>query len=248
MQNTAPAFPPSGELPNRVGILVPGSNTTCEAELNRAGFPGLSFHAARMALPKADDDATMAARLRDAMAPPLKDLSACQLDLAMLGCTSAAMALGAPESVALMEGAKAARARDVGTAIVEALRHLGLRRIALFTPYLPATNDRVIAYLAEAGIATTASLGLGLNASMELFRGVSRMTRAALLEHFAKLDHSGADGILVCCTDLPTMGVLEAMEALTGKPVVSSNQAMVWAVSQHFGRRPALAPGRLFAA
>jgi maleate cis-trans isomerase len=236
------------ELPSRVGILVPGGNTTCEAELNRAGFDRLSFHAARMALPRADDEATLCALLRQEATQPLKDLSGCQLDLAMLGCTSAAMSLGGAASVEMMQAARAKGALDVGTAILDALRTLGLRRIALFTPYLAETNAKVIAFLAEAGIATTASIGLGLNASMEMFRAVSRMSASRLMEEVAKLDTSGAEGVLICCTDLPTMGVLPVLEARIGKPVVSSNQAMVWAIARHFGMRPAHAGGQLFAA
>jgi maleate isomerase len=262
MVNTAPALlPPAGTachvcgmqaaptaqaLPQRVGVVVPGGNTTCEAELNRAGLAGLSFHAARMALPKVDAGAGTEARLREAMAPPLRDLASCHVDLVMLGCTSAAMALGARAAGEIMQGVAAGGAIDVGSAILDALRALRLGRIALFTPYLPETNARVIDYLAAAGIETTAALGLGLNASPLLFRAVSRTTPAALAAHLAGLDHSAAEGILICCTDLPTMAALPGLEASTGKPVVSSNQAMVWAIAQHFGAQPAAAGGGLF--
>jgi maleate cis-trans isomerase len=241
MEQTSPPAPA-----RRVGIVVPGSNTTCEAELNRAGLPGLSFHAARMALPAVDEAAGLQQRLASAMAPPLRDLATCQLDLAMLGCTSAAMALGTDASGEAMQGVAAEAALDVGSAIVAALRALRLARIALFTPYLAATNQRVIEYLAAAGIETTAALGLGLNASPALFRAVSRTTAAELSAHLARLDHEGADGVLICCTDLPTIAALPALEAQLGKPVVSSNQAMVWAIARHFGQRPSGAGGRLF--
>lgn len=232
-------------LPRRVGILVPGSNTTCETELNRAGFAGLTFHCARMALPRADDDATMASLLRQTMAPPIGHLGLCQLDAAMLCCTSASMALGPQAARGLMEGAGAPIVLDVGAAIVAALQALGLRRIALFTPYREVTNQRVIRYLAAQGIATTAALGLGLNASPELFRQVSRMTPERLEAEIAALDHAGADGILICCSDMPTLRVLPALESRCGKPVVSSNQATAWAIARAMGEGGG-AGGRLF--
>lgn len=243
MQNTAP----SG-LPQRVGLLVPGSNTTVEAEMNRAGLPGLSFHAARMTLPMGLAGEALAAQLRENAAASLQHLSACQLDAVMLGCTSAAMALGADRSLAMMQAAQARGTLEVGTAIIAALRATKLARIALFTPYLPATNASVIAYLAAAGIETVASLGLGLNASLEMFRGVSRTTPAALEAHLDALDTTGADGVLICCTDLPTVAALPGLEARIGKPVVSSNQAMIWAIARQLGQQPERAGGSLFAA
>ena len=243
MQNIAPP-----EFPRRVGLLVPGSNTTVEAEMNRAGLPGLSFHAARMALPMGLAGEELATQLRENAAAPLQHLSACQLEAVMLGCTSAAMALGAERSLSMMGAAQAKGTLEVGGAIIAALSALGLRRIALFTPYLPATNASVIAYLAAAGVETTASLGLGLNASLEMFRGVSRTSRAALEAHLDGLDHTGADGVLICCTDLPTVAALPGLEARIGKPVVSSNQAMVWAIARHLGQQPMQAGGSLFAA
>ncbi len=232
-------------MPRRVGLLVPGGNTTCEAELNCAGFAGLSFHAARMALPRAEDDAEMAALLRKAMAPPLRDLAACGQDLAMLGCTSAAMALGPEVARGLLR--QAAPAEDVGSAIIAALRALGLRRVALLTPYMEATNRRVMRYLDAAGIATTAALGLGLNASPELFREVSRTTPARLAAHLGRLNHRDVPGILICCTDMPTLAAIPALEAALGKPVVSSNQAMAWAIARQMGETPSVG-GALFAA
>lgn len=242
MQNVAPfAFP------QRVGLLVPGSNTTVEAEMNRAGLPGASFHAARMTLPLGLTGEELATKLRENAAVPLQHLSACQLDLVMLGCTSAAMALGPERSLGMVAAAQAKGGLEVGGAIVAALRALKLGRIALFTPYLDTTNAAVIAYLAAAGIETTASLGLGLNTSLERFRVVSRTGSEALAAHLEGLDHAGADGVLICCTDLPTIAALPGLEARIGKPVVSSNQAMLWAIARALGQRPDRAGGRLFA-
>ncbi len=235
------------DLPKRVGLLVPGSNTTVEAEMNRAGLPGASFHAARMTLPLGLTGETLATTLMANAAVPLQHLSACQLDVMMLGCTSAAMALGTERSLSMVGAAQAQGALEVGGAIVAALKALRLHRIALFTPYLDTTNAAVIAYLAAAGIETTASLGLGLNTSLERFRVVSRTGAEALAAHLEGLDHAGADGVLICCTDLPTIAALPGLEARLGKPVVSSNQAMLWAIARALGQQPERAGGRLFA-
>ena len=49
------------------------------------------------------------------------------------------------------------------------------------------------------------------------------MRRAALT-----LDRAGADAIFISCTGLRAVDAVEPLEAETGMPVVTSNQAMAW--------------------
>ena len=42
------------------------------------------------------------------------------------------------------------------------------------------------------------------------------------------LDRADADAVFVCCGTLRTLDIVAALEADAGKPVVVSNQAMMW--------------------
>lgn len=44
------------------------------------------------------------------------------------------------------------------------------------------------------------------------------------------LDHKGASGIFISCTNLPTMTFIEKREKELRNPVVSSNTATLWSM------------------
>ena len=62
-------------------------------------------------------------------------------------------------------------------------------------------------------------------------------------------DVPDADAVLLSGTGLPTIGVLELLERDLGKPVVSSNQALLWRALRMAGvREPVPGFGRLLVA
>jgi maleate cis-trans isomerase len=54
-----------------------------------------------------------------------------------------------------------------------------------------------------------------------------------------------ADAIVLLATDLPTFDAIEAIETSIGRPVLSCNQTILWAMLVHRGLAIA-GPGRLF--
>jgi len=54
-----------------------------------------------------------------------------------------------------------------------------------------------------------------------------------------------ADAIVLLATDLPTFDAIEAIEASIGRPVLSCNQTILWAVLVQRGLA-ITGPGRLF--
>ena len=60
---------------------------------------------------------------------------------------------------------------------------------------------------------------------------------------------ASAAAIFLSCTNMPTLGVIEPLEALFQKPVISSNMATFRAALQMVGvETQSVAPGQLFAA
>ena len=213
-----------GEL-RRIGFIVPRSNTVCERELNRLAPPEVGFHAARMrfaAGTRADD---MSAFFAEKLADPLEDLALCGVELTLLACSTATMAM-TEEAL----GGLAARAPgglvDVLDASSAALTRLGRPRVALFTPYVETGTAALRARLEAAGIEVVASTGLGLNTSPERFSAVSRTTPEALCDHVRAMAREGAEAVFIGCCDLPTLDAIPAREAELGLPVVSMIQAL----------------------
>jgi maleate cis-trans isomerase len=128
--------------------------------------------------------------------------------------------------------------------MVEALRALGIRRIALVTPYLDAINEAECTFLQGHGLEMTAVRGLGL--SGQAIREVSPEEIAALVRD---ADSPDAEAVFVSCTDFRAFEVIDTLERALRKPVLSSNQVTLWGILRALQRKPDLTGfGRLLAA
>lgn len=154
------------------------------------------------------------------------------------GCTSATAQIGAQGVAARIHaGAQTARVSDPLSALIAACGALGLRRLAFVSPYTADVSAPLRARLDAAGIATPV-FG-SFNEASEA--SVVRIDEASLLRAACDLAaRGGVEGVFLSCTNLRTLGVIEAIEAATGLPCLSSNQALGW----HLSAR-ARVPGRL---
>lgn len=220
----------------KLGVIVPPTNTANEAEWNAMVPPGVSVHAARM--PLHTDTASDAGKraLYDNVKRYARDLAQASVDIVAYGCTAGSM-------VTPMTALPDFMAREAGTpaittaqAIVEALRALGARRIAVATPYHDALNRHEVHFFAAHGIETVsiAGLGYGANGPAE-YRNIARVPLEEGFAHAISADRAEADAVLVSCTDFATLGLLDRLETALGKPAISSNQATLWLALRRAG-------------
>lgn len=136
-------------------------------------------------------------------------------------------------------------ATTMSTGVVEGLRALGVRRVAVGTAYIDEVNNRLRQFLTDSGFEVTALQGLGIDVVGQA-QNVSEAELIALGQRvFAAAP--GAEGILISCGGLRTLGVHVPLEAACGVPVVSSTPAAYWAAVRLVGlsgRAPGY--GRLF--
>jgi arylmalonate decarboxylase len=146
-----------------------------------------------------------------------------------------------------MRAATGLPATTMSTGVVEGLRAMGVRRVAVGTAYVDEVNNRLRQFLLDSGFEVGAVQGLGIDVVGEA-RNVSEADLVALGQRV--LAHSpGADGILISCGGLRTLGVTIPLEAATGLPVISSTPAAFWSavrLVRHSGQAPGY--GRLFEA
>jgi maleate isomerase len=124
------------------------------------------------------------------------------------------------------------------TAIVQALHRLGIRRVAVASPYLPDVNQALTRYLAECDIEVVNSEALHLEQDHGLVPP-ERIRAAA-----ERADVPEAEAILISCTGQKTADFISDLERKAGKPVVSSNQATGWHALRMLGIEAPRLPGR----
>jgi maleate isomerase len=141
-------------------------------------------------------------------------------------CTSGSFVAGRAGERALVDAMLATgvpAAVTTSGALVSALHALDVARVAVATPYDEAITALLVAFLHESGIGVTRADRLGLDSA------IWAVPREVTLELVRRAWTEDCDAVLVSCTNLATYDVIPALEQELGVPVVSANQATMWA-------------------
>ncbi|MBM3356486.1 MAG: maleate cis-trans isomerase [Betaproteobacteria bacterium] len=227
---------------SRIGLLVPSSNTTVEVEFYRALPPGVTLHTARLYLTQITPEAILG-MVRD-MEAQARLLASADVDVIVLGATAPSFLKGLGydrELIGRLEAASGKRATTTSTALIEAIRHFGARRVALGSAYDEKVNAIARSFIEASGVTVLDAQGLGYVDNLK----VGRLAADTAYELARKVDRPDADAIVLACTNWRTMDVLDRIERDTGKPVVSTTQASVWAALRMIGAPDVTGYGRL---
>jgi maleate cis-trans isomerase len=234
--------------PLALGLLVPASNRVMEQDFARWLPPGGRLHAHRMPAPatRPDDMRDNLRALTTGVAEAARLVSLAEPDVIAFGCTSGSFLRGAAwDAQASADIDAASRGRPAvltARAVVQALRALTATRIVAVSPYPAPVNRCMAQYLGENGIAVLhieAVDGWGGG-------GIHAITPRQIEQLVLATPFSEAEAVLASCTNLRAGEGVGALEALTGKPVVTSNQATFWACARAAGfAAPLPALGRL---
>jgi arylmalonate decarboxylase len=124
-------------------------------------------------------------------------------------------------------------ATTMSNGVIDGLKAVGARRVAVATAYNDEVNERLRAFLREHGIEALVVTGLGLEAMTD----VDRVTQKDLEEFGVRVGTSvkGADALLVSCGGLRTLELIAPLEKRTGLPVISSMPHGLWAGARLVG-------------
>jgi maleate isomerase len=216
----------------RIGQIVPSSNTTMETEIpamlraREAIAPErFTFHSSRMRMQKVTPEELKAMdAASDRCAAELADA---RVDVIGYACLVAIMHMGAGyhvtserrlHEVTAREGHRVPVLTSAG-ALVDGLKVLGAKRVAIVTPYLKALTCLVADYLEAEGltVADTISLEIADNVA------VGRRDPLVLVEIYKRLSLAGADAlVLSSCVQMPSLAAIPIVERECGLPVVSA--------------------------
>ncbi len=232
------ALPP---LQSGIGVVAP-YDFALDRELWRWVPDDVSLHITRMPYAPLPPTRQMAVYISDPalVAQGYDDVRAVRPLVMAYACTSGSFIGGLAGQAALVSAMTAAGAPAAVTtsgALLAALRHLNLWRIAAVTPYVAELTVGLAAYLAEAGVEVVAATGLGLTSDIwtvpyDVTAGLVRDT-----------DTTAAQGVFISCTNLPTYDVIATLEAELEKPVLTANQVTIWSALDLICRK-AVGPGQ----
>ena len=210
---------------SRIGLLLPSNNTTMEPDFYGMALVGVTVHSARMML-----KSVTVGGLEEMAGEALRAgalLATAKVDVLIYGCTSSSLIRGVEwerELISSIEAETGVPTVSTAGAVVEALKALGLRRVGVATPYTDDINDLERRFLEAQGFEVENIHGLGLVDNHEI-AAVPPGSIFGLAEEVA----AGSDGVFVSCTNLPAASLVNELEAKLSRPVVTSNQASMWA-------------------
>jgi maleate isomerase len=229
------------EVPTaRIGLIIPSVNRLSEPQFMHFAPPGLGIHVTR---------ARIAGKWRKPvteLAPIIADaagtLSDSSPDLIVYHCTDSSMREGLDGERRILDIVRRETGIDaVSTSalVAEALRALGIKKLVIVSPY--QDNEVIITYLQSCGFTVVHDVALRLPG-----HEASGATPERWVETTLAHVRDEADGYFLSCTNTTQIEAIEDLEAALGKPVVSSNQAVLWGVVKRLrGRLGEVAMPRL---
>ncbi len=237
----------------RIGLVLLATDLATEREIARVIPPSgphgdaISWFVSRVT----NANPTTLANLRR-MADQLPEAAArilpgARLDALAYSCTSGTIVLGEKETLArLEEGRPGVPATTPVTASRAAFRALGIRKVAVLTPYVEEVNQIIAGYLEEHGYEVTALSSFNLASDEDM----AAVPADALQRAGVVADTADADALFISCTAFQAVTSVAPLEAALAKPVITSNQALFWH-ALHLagaGETPVSGFGQLFAA
>lgn len=234
----------------RLGFLVPPGNPTVEPEMFAMAPHGVSVHFARMLArgPTGTADG-QDARTRsqiDNLDEPVDLLGMVRPKVIVMAHTASSYMLGREGEAALtrrLEQNTGIRFTSAFASVIAALGVLGVRKLALGTPYAEA--------LTLQGKAALESYGLQVvkHGRLTDVKNIYDETAERAYGLARSVDTPDAQAIFLSGVGMPTVAVLDLLERDLGKPVISAAGAMMWNALRIAGVAPAMPGyGRLFAA
>ena len=231
----------------KIGLISPMSDNA-EHAFHIYAPEGVSFASMKINFPGPTPEGLM--QLNEHLSETAAQFKGYGLDLVVFGCTSGSFIQGAgwdQACIRRMEEASGHPALTTSTAVLEALRALGAKKLAVLTPYPDATNQAERVFLEDNGFEVTTIASMDLRSRREKGLRFGDLDEEFLYQSCVGLDLKGADTFFLSCMGLTTMEIVGALETAMGVPVITSHQATLWGALRHCrvgAKLPGL--GRLF--
>ena len=219
-------IPPDTIAPfGKIGLIALATDFNSEQDLRRMYPVGVEVFTNRVlnANPVTMENLRhMAGDISRAAGGILPDVT---LDAMIYGCTSGTVAIGADNIEKLIQqNNPGVPVTNPVTAALAAFEHFSAKRISILTPYTREVNDEMAEYFDQQGLDVLNIAGFGFDSDMAM----TSLSPAAIAEAASKVCVAEADLLFISCTAIRASLVIEDIEKTLNKPVITSNQALVW--------------------
>lgn len=216
---------------NRIGLIVPGGNTTFESDFKLVLPRNITFHSTRICMPPGIESEENIDIFNSKVEEAAKCLARAKIDIIAYGFTTGSFYRGRDfnsQLIAKIEDSSGLKAITPSTAILKALKKLNAKNISIVTPYPEWNNRMLLKYFAETEFNVLKLEGDKRLAEEAIKSPMWHQEPEAILEFILNIDHSNTDVLLCPCTAWRTVEIVEVLEKELKIPVITANQATIW--------------------
>lgn len=204
-----------------IGLLALAEDRAVDQEMRTFVGSDLVIHTSRLPMPDTFS-LTGFRQMAEAFRRGSRSLpSSCEV--IAIGCASATIALGLKEITRLVRSVHPETSViDPVSACLDRLADVGAERVGILTPYASETNGALVGLLQEGGVDVAAGVRLRLPPGSFPAHVPPATVESAIVE----ADLSGVDALVIFCTALHTVALLDNLEAQLGLPVITTNKAL----------------------
>ena len=148
-----------------------------------------------------------------------------KLDCVAYGCTSGSIAAGYESIFEKINKAKPnTKVTTPITAAIKSLKKLDIKKISIFTPYTSEINKAVEDYFLNEKFEVNELTYFDIASDLD----IGKVDQDHLYDVLKNIDLSNSDALFVSCTALPVLTLIDDLEKKINKPVLSSNQVLIW--------------------
>ena len=213
----------------RVGLIIYAPNTNCEPAMYAMAPEGVTIHTERTT-------ARTSPTLEEEDIPrAINVLMAAQVDVLAQGSTAVSFRGGVgsnDELTRIMENASGGvPAVTTSSAVLQALKFLGVKKVCAATPYPDHYVQGLETFLIGNGFDVLSIEGLPTQDTLE--RGA--LPPESAYDMAKSIFTPEADAVFLSCTNWKAVEVVDQLERELKRPVVTSNQALLWACMRRVG-------------
>ncbi len=210
----------------KIGLIYPSTGWVMEPEFYAMAPSGVATYTTRFNFGNCNLEGLSS--IRDVAIEATKLISHIPIDVIAFGCTSGSFAFGKDYNDQLIEDMERASGGlpciTTASAVVDALEALKVKNVAVVTPYVDEVNEQAKKFLNGYGYIVVDMIGMGFDHDKD----IDNQSLETVYRFSKKVNTLDADALLLLCTGLRTVPIIDMLERDVGKPVVSAIQATFW--------------------
>jgi maleate isomerase len=216
----------------KLGFIMMSTDLAAESDFNELVPDGVGVHITRLKTEDFTTNETLARHI-DTMAEAAARLQPdVHPDVISYHCTSGSIVNGEQCVMdEILKGAPYTKPMTLVTAVIDALHELSIKKLVVGTPYIDEINTVEAEFLTSKGFDVLDIQGLNLKTGIEF----GKVTPNYIKEFALDIDHPDADAIFLSCSGIRAVEVIQEIEDVIGKPVITSNQAQMWSCLRRAG-------------